>query len=345
MEGTSGSVILFQHHINVNREMAQQRRQGETQRLEMADNNQKRTRHPFSGYTEILYRDRTTPVKRLTYKGKPKPVFFIRSVIDRDNIMMGAGEVEPLRPDQQHQPQIDPPDEQLPEVLPADVRQLRGFQQPKLDPQTGEYIYTTLTAEGEQMFANWIRFLPPQFHWIANDPDKVHRFYQWIEGKLRQGEGELVYEWLLGRINGTRDFFNNPDEGDLEGGTAPAANDVAKPYYNFDTFMGLPPVEATQDIRHENWPITPKTYMFNRWAGFDYNPDVKDANGFDLNYYMNKAYTNEQSGASTKAELDAYRARKINEFHLLAVQKGVSMFRTRPGGQGEYLGVLTTFPN
>jgi hypothetical protein len=91
MEGSSGSVVLQQPHTDFCMEMEEREKQMHMERLDMAKNNRKRTRHPFSGYTELLYRERTQPIK-LKYR-KPRPPRGAMSMEDRDMIMGGADPV------------------------------------------------------------------------------------------------------------------------------------------------------------------------------------------------------------------------------------------------------------
>ena len=195
MEGSSGSVVLQQPHTDVNMEMAEQRKQAQGQRMEMASDARKRTRHPFSGYTEILYRERTTPVVKMKYRGPPKPIPMSRSAVERDAVFGGAN--VRVRPDPNAEPP-PPPEPPRPDVLPADIRQLRGFQQPVWDNNLQDYKYTTLTAEGREMIQRWERDYGREFR---NHPDKIDKFAMWLLRNLEAagpGNEVVVWNYLLG---------------------------------------------------------------------------------------------------------------------------------------------------
>jgi len=230
---------------------AEQRKKAMTQRLEMAENAAKRTRHPFSGYIEILRRERTTPIKKMVYKGKPG-YKMAQSIGERDQVMGGYMDPNPEqnqqidrahqlnffannRPPPRQQPQFDPnqqmqirvpqeeadvqdeepmaprPEEERQQILNM-VRdrlpQLPFFQPARLDPNTGEWVYHTLTAEGQEMFERWLEFIRPEDkRFISNHPDKVDIFYKYLESKLR--EDEDAYDQLIEILRGRR---QNPNQ-------------------------------------------------------------------------------------------------------------------------------------
>lgn len=204
MEGSSGSVVLYQPHTSVNMELAGQKKATEIQRLEMADNASKRTRHPFSGYTEILFRERTIPVKKLKYRGPPKPYAMSRTMRDRDIIMGGAQDPPPNQP---NAPREDPNrDQQILDMV-DNAPRLRGFQPPTFDANTNEWVYRTLTAEGQEMFDRWLQFIGPQNARIfANHPNKVDAFHKYMQNMLEDNEDayDQLLEILLGRAQNPR---------------------------------------------------------------------------------------------------------------------------------------------
>lgn len=233
MEGSSGSVVLQQSHVSVNMEMAERQQQTAMQRLEMAENCVKRTRHPFSGYKEILFRDRTTPVHKLTYKGK-KPYKMAMTEDEHDQVLFGGAqdEVRNLNvraPEPEAQRQEDEP--QAPRAMDEDeLRDLNvarefdmrfpGFQPPVIDPNTGNPKYTTLTAEGKDMFDRFLQFIdPPNARWVANHPDRVDIFYSYLERQLQERGpdflGELL-EMFKGRRQNPRQW-PGPDDFDPNG--------------------------------------------------------------------------------------------------------------------------------
>jgi len=191
-------------------EMAEQKKQAQVQRLEMADNGKKRTRHPFSGYTQILNYDRTTPIptQKMRYRG-PKPTKFATSMEDRDSIMGGVNPRDPNdeRPRRQRRP---PPPPAPPQVLPAEVRQLRGFQQPMWDNNIQDYRYTTLTAEGQEMIERWQRDYGREYR---NHPNKVQKFAEWLISNLQNDPGNAnnIYNYLLG-IGNFNDMVDEDDD-------------------------------------------------------------------------------------------------------------------------------------
>lgn len=192
MEGSSGSVVLQQTHTDFNEEMEQREKQMYIERLEMAKNNRKRTRHPFSGYTDLLYRERTQPVVKMKLR-KPKPPRGAMSMEDRDTIMGG---VDPNR-----EPAEPPPP---PPVLPADDLQLRGFQQPVWDPNLQKYKFTTLTSEGHEMIRKWEQDYGREYR---NAPDKIFRFSTWLIDNIERvgvENQDMIYNYLLG-------IGNHPD--------------------------------------------------------------------------------------------------------------------------------------
>jgi hypothetical protein len=217
MEGSSGSVVLQQSHTSVNMEMAERQQQTATQRLEMAENSVKRTRHPFSGYKEILFRDRTTPVHKLTYKGKPKPYKMAQNEDERDQVFGGAvDEVrnlnvrapEPVQPRDQNEPEapraVD--DREMNDAIQENEFNNRfpGFQAPQKDPNTGDNVYKTLTAEGEEMFERWLQFLadiPGAVQFVGNHPDRVNIFYKSLL-REEQVKGPEYILWFLNMLRG-----------------------------------------------------------------------------------------------------------------------------------------------
>lgn len=260
MEGSSGSVALLQPHTSFNMEEAEQRKQAMTQRLEMAENAAKRTRHPFSGYIEILRRERTTPIKKMVYKGK-RGYKMAQSMKEHDQIMGGYMDPNPEqnqqinqanqnfannRPPPRQQPQLDPnqqlqirlpqpveddPDDledvaledmgpneeerrQLFENWIADRPRLRGFQPARFDANTNEWVFHTLTGEGQEMFERWLQFITPeQKRHIANHPDRVNIFYKYMENLLEENEDayDQLLEILLGRAQNPRQWPDAED--------------------------------------------------------------------------------------------------------------------------------------
>jgi hypothetical protein len=247
MEGSSGSVVLLQPHTDFSMEEAEQRKQAMTQRLEMAENAAKRTRHPFSGYIEILRRERTTPQKKMVYKGKPS-YKMAQSMSERDQVMGGYMDRNPEqnqqidrahqqnffannRPPPRQQPQFDPnqqmqirvpqeedvqdeepmgprPEEERQQILNMVEDVVPGFQPPRQDPNTGEWVYHTLNVNGQEMFERWLEFIRPEDkQFIRNHPDKVNIFHQYLEDKRMQDLE--AYNQLLEILRGRR---QNPNQ-------------------------------------------------------------------------------------------------------------------------------------
>jgi hypothetical protein len=92
MDGFSGSMVLQRavKHTRIGTETLQRQKQQTEQRLEMADNAKKRTRHPFSGYKQILFQEPTRnnipPMKLL----KPKAIPMATTSQERDQVMRMA---------------------------------------------------------------------------------------------------------------------------------------------------------------------------------------------------------------------------------------------------------------
>jgi hypothetical protein len=92
MDGFSGSMVLQRavKHSSIGTETLQRQKLLTEQRMEMADNAKKRTRHPFSGYKQILFQE---PVARKPLGVKllkPKPIPMATTSQERDEVMRMA---------------------------------------------------------------------------------------------------------------------------------------------------------------------------------------------------------------------------------------------------------------
>lgn len=90
MDGLSGSMVLQNavKHTSIGTETLQRQKLLTEERMEMAENAKKRTRHPFSGYKQILYQEPTRPMAKMKLR-KPKPLPMATTSKEHDEVMKG----------------------------------------------------------------------------------------------------------------------------------------------------------------------------------------------------------------------------------------------------------------
>jgi len=91
MDGLSGSMVLQNavKHTSIGTETLQRQKLLTEERMEMAENNKKRTRHPFSGYKQILFQEPTRPTMLKMKLRKPKPIPMATTSEEHDQVMKG----------------------------------------------------------------------------------------------------------------------------------------------------------------------------------------------------------------------------------------------------------------
>jgi hypothetical protein len=129
---------------------------------------------------------------------------------ERDQVMGGAVDrnLNIRAPEPQPEPQPEPEPE-APRVRFGDEEddederefnhRFPGFQAPRKDPNTGENVYITLTAEGEEMFQRWLQFLadiPGAVQFVGNHPDRVNIFYKSLLREEQVKGPEYILDFL-----------------------------------------------------------------------------------------------------------------------------------------------------